>query len=235
VSDGSVGRLLGALVAPGETFRSIAVRPSWLAPLLLLVAVSTLVGYLVVERIDYEQAMRRQNERTGGQLSGEQIEQNAERLKKLAPVLALVQGLVVAPAVYLLIALLFWVGFKLTGSDLTYVQSLATALHALLPGAVAAVLTIPVVMQHGVYSQEEVRSGNLLASSLAVVAPAGSGPALAALLGSVDLFVLWTLGLLIVGYRATAKVSRQAAVAVVLTLWLLYVGGKVGLAALLPA
>ena len=36
MKDSGWGRLLGVLVAPGETFRSIAERPTWLPPLLLL-------------------------------------------------------------------------------------------------------------------------------------------------------------------------------------------------------
>jgi hypothetical protein len=39
VYDSGFGRLIGVLVSPGKTFESIARRPTWLVPLLVLVAV----------------------------------------------------------------------------------------------------------------------------------------------------------------------------------------------------
>jgi hypothetical protein len=233
MSDSAFGRLLGALVAPVETFRSIAVRPTWLVPMLLLAVLSTAVGTMVVQHVDFEQAMRAQNERTGGQMTSEQVEQNAERAKNTAPFVALFQG-VVAPAIYLLVALVYWAGFRLLGSDLTFKTSLATSLHALLPSAIAALLSIPVILRHGNFTSQEIKGGNFLASSLAFLVPADGSPALRALLGSVDIFSLWTVGLLVIGYRETARVSPKAALGTVLTVWLLYVVGKVALTALLP-
>jgi hypothetical protein len=227
------GRLLGAFVAPVETFRSIAVRPTWILPFLLLVAVGVGVGTLVMQRMDFEQVIRAQNERAGGQMSAEQVEQAAERAKSMAPILTAVQG-VVTPAIYLLVALAFWATFRMVGSDFGYRSSLATTVHATLPSALAAVLSIPVILHHASLTQSEVKNGSFLASSLAVLAPADASPVLRALLGSADLFSLWTVALLVVGFREAARVSRQAALGGVLILWLLYVAGKVALAALLP-
>ena len=233
MSDSAFGRLLGALVAPVATFRSIAARPTWLVPLLLLVVLSTAVGNLVLQRMDFEQVIRAQNERSGGQMTSEQMEQGAERAKNAAPYLTIAQG-AVAPVIYLLVALVYWAGFRLLGSDLTFKTSLATTVHALLPGAIAALLSIPVIIRHGMYTQQDIKSGNFLASSLAALATPDSSPAVRALLGSVDLFTFWTVGLLIVGYRETARVSTRTALGVVVTLWLIYVVGKVALAGLLP-
>ena len=36
MEDSSFGRLLGVFVAPGKTFRSLAARPTWALPLLVL-------------------------------------------------------------------------------------------------------------------------------------------------------------------------------------------------------
>jgi hypothetical protein len=234
MTDSAFGRLLGALVSPVETFRSIAARPTWLVPLLLLAVLGTAVGSMLVQHLDFDQLMRVQNERTGGQMTGEQVEHAVEQAKKWAPIAALLQGVIVAPAIYLLLALVFWAGFRLLGSDLTFKTSLATSVHALLPSAIAALLSIPVILRHGVYTQQEIKGGNFLASSLAFLVPGDGSPALRSLLGSLDLFSLWTLGLLVVGYRETARVSPKAAFGTVLTLWLIYVVGKVALAALLP-
>jgi hypothetical protein len=232
--DSSLGRLLGALVKPGETFRSIAARPSWVAPLVLMALLTTGLGYLVASRIDFDPALRMQNEKSGGQLSAEQLDEKVETIKKVTPIIALAQGLIGTPAFYLFTALLFWVGFKLLGSELSYKASFATALHALLPTALAALLAIPVIWNRASFTPDEARSGSFLASNLASLAPEGTGRVASALLGSVDLFSIWAIILLVIGYRIVAKVSRAAAVGVVLAIWLLGVALKVGLAALAP-
>ena len=52
------------------------------------------------------------------------------------------------------------------------------------------------------------------------------------LLGSVDVFSFWSLGLFVVGFAAAANVSRKQSAAVILTLWFLFVLGKGGVAGL---
>jgi hypothetical protein len=73
-------------------------------------------------------------------------------------------------------------------------------------------------------------SGGLLASSLRPLAPEDS-PVVASLLGNLDFFTIWSVVLLILGYRASARVSTQTATTVVLVLWGLWVLGKAGFAA----
>ena len=63
-------------------------------------------------------------------------------------------------------------------------------------------------------------------------APESAGKMLVALLGSIDLFSLWSIALLAIGYRVVGKVSKTAALGVVAVLWAVVVAGKVGLAAL---
>jgi hypothetical protein len=234
MKDSAAGRVVGALIAPGETFRSIAARPGWVAPMLVLVALATVSGYMVSQRIDLAQLIRHQNEVTGGQLSPDQLDQRIQLMQKLQPYLALFQGLIVLPAFFLFAALLFWMGFRLMGSELGWKASLGTSLHALLPLGVLWLLSIPVIWNHGNFTPEEARSGSFLASNLAVLAPEDLGKVARALLASVDLFSIWAIVLLVLGFRIVARVSRTAAVGVVLTLWLLAVALKVGLAALAP-
>ena len=231
MNDSSLGRLLGALVSPGATFRSIAARPTWAVPFVLMVALSLVLGYLVLDRIDYEQLLHQQNEKSG-QMTAEQMDQQATRLHNMTPALAAAQSLLVSPALFLFIALLFWVGFRLVGSEMTYKASLSTSLHALLPSAVASLLTIPVILQRKSLTVAESRAGGFLASNLAALAPEGTGAALRALLGSMDLFNVWVVALLLIGYGAVAKVSRTATTAVVVTLAVAALALKILLAAL---
>ena len=65
-----------------------------------------------------------------------------------------------------------------------------------------------------------------------ILAPDGTSPVLLTLLGKIDFFSLWTLALLYIGYRYGARVSPKTSAAVVIGLWLVYVGITVGWVAL---
>jgi hypothetical protein len=234
LTDSGPGRVLGALVKPGDTFRSIAARPTWAAPLMVPVLLAVAVGWMATARIDLAQLIRHQNEVTGGQLSAEQLEQRIELAKKLAPFGALFQGLIAAPAVYLLCALLLWVGFKLVGSEMSYKAAFSTLLYGMLPLGVEALLAIPVLWNRASLTPDEARNLSFLIDNLAAAAPEGTGRVALALLGSVNLFSIWALVLLVFGYGIAARVSRAAAAGVVLSVWLLGIALKVAFVALAP-
>jgi hypothetical protein len=230
MNDSAFGRLLGVLVAPGKTFRSIAERPTWLPPLLLLALLGAGVGYLVAQRMDFEEAVRQRMAQQSQQLSPEDLDRGVQAAKKFGPIAALVSGAVLIPGVYLLLALIFWTFFRLLGSDMSYPASLSTTLHSMMPMAVSSLLTLPLVLSRETIGVQDAQRG-LLLSNLAVLAPEGSGAGVKSLLGSVDFFSLWILILLSLGYRIVARVSTTAATATVIILWLIYVACKAGLAA----
>jgi hypothetical protein len=93
-------------------------------------------------------------------------------------------------------------------------------------------LAIPVVLARDEVGMDEVRSGSFVKSNLAALAGDETSAPLRALLGSIDLFSIWTVALLALGFRLVAGVSRGSAWGVVLTLWALYVAGKAALATL---
>ncbi|HEX3527188.1 MAG TPA: YIP1 family protein [Thermoanaerobaculia bacterium] len=227
--DSAVGRLLGVLVAPGRTFLSIAERPTWVAPLLLLMLLGSSVGYLVAQRMDFEDMVRQRAAQQHQELSPEDLDRGVQIAKKFGPVGALVSGVALLPIAYLLLALVFWTFFRLLGSDLSYPASLSVTLHSLMPNAVSALLTVPLILRLATINAKDAQRG-LLLSSLAAFAPESSGPAVKSLLGSVDCFSLWVLILLSLGYRTVARVSAAAATGTVVAFWLLWVAARALLA-----
>src|SRR5439155_20361730 len=115
-------------------------------------------------------------------------------------------------------------------SELSYKTSFSVLLHAFMPQAVSALLTLPVILSRASIGVEEARTG-ILASNLAAFAP-HAGKASQALLSSIDFFSLWTLLLLLIGHHLVTRVSKATAATIVLALWAIYVAGKVGLSAL---
>src|SRR5918996_1563977 len=96
MNDSELGRLLGVLVSPGKTFRSIAARPTTLA-LLLVIVLSTLgVSLLAAPKTDYEDIMRGQLAKSGREIPQEQLDKQIQMMKKIRTPLT-VAGAIVLP------------------------------------------------------------------------------------------------------------------------------------------
>lgn len=221
------GRVIGALVSPEKTFRSIGERPTWVVPLLLLLLVSLALGYSLGERVDHEEIFRQQMANQDEPVSEEQVQQTAEFMEKFGTAMYTASAFL-SPVIYLLIALIFMVALRLAGSEIDFGRSFAVTVHAMLPWLVHALLSLPLLLRLETVSPEVMQGGGVLMSNLATLAPEEASPVLVTLLSSLDLFTVWTLILLIIGYRVVARVSTVTAATVSLTLWLLYLAIKLG-------
>jgi hypothetical protein len=224
------GRLISVFTSPGRTFASIAARPTWIQPLVFVLLVTIGVTAIVTPKMDMGSIIRQSIEDSGRELTPEQMDKAVEQGAKFAKIGPII-GVVSQPIIFLLLALIFWVVFKLSGGEFSFPASFSVVLHALLPNSLAALLSIPVVMSKSTLSYEQVKAGSFLSSNLGAFAPAGTKHGLLSLLSSIDVFSLWSLVLLIIGYRIAAKVSKGTAIGVVVGLWALYVLGKVGFSA----
>jgi Yip1 domain len=235
MGDSSFGRLIGVLVSPGKTFRSIAERPAWLVPFLVLLVLSLAVGWLIQSRVDPEEMVRYQLGKFADRMPPEQVEEMVRSAENVTPARQALQlgiGVPAAAIVYALIAALFLGIFKLLGSEMAFKQSLSTYLYASMPMAVASLINLPLILARGSVTPEEVMGGGVLVASPAILASEETSAVVRSLLGSLNFFTLWTLALTILGYRIVAKVSLAASTGTVITLWLLWVAGKAGFAAL---
>ena len=227
----AVQSLWGVLLAPEKTFRALAARPLWLPALVLLVASALALSVIITPRLDMRQVIREAIEESGQEVPEAQLARQVEMANKFKWVGTAAQ-VVLQPAVYLLMAGLFLVVLRLVGSEIDFRRSLAVSVHGMMPFLLATLLALPVVLSRAEISMQEVRSGGLLSSNLAAFAPESTGKAMLALLSSVDLFSLWSIALLAIGYRVVGRVSKAASWGAVVTLWALFVAGKVALAAI---
>lgn len=224
------GRVISVLISPEKTFRSIAERPTWVVPLILLVLIFAAVGYETGQRFDFEQQMRQEMAAREEQISEEDLQQTVDFMEKFGKFLFLAPA-IFSPALYLLVSAVFLVAFRMAGSEITFGRSFSVFLHAMTPWLVHGVLSLPLLLRQETLDQEAMERGGVLMSSLAALAPEGSGKVLLALLSSLDLFTIWALVLLIIGYRVVARVSTATAAGFVLGLWLLFLAGKLGITA----
>jgi hypothetical protein len=235
MKDSSLGRLLGILLSPVETFRSIEARPTWVAPLLLLMILAGTVSFLVQTKLDPEEAVRAQISKMKVEVPAAQVDKmirDAENRTPGTKAALAVAGAGFQALIYLILAAVFLGMLRLFGSEIDFRRSFAVLLHGYMPQALALLLNVPILMGRETVSFDEATQGGVLVSSLAALAPEDASAMLTALLGSFDLFSIWTVVLLILGFRLVGRVSTAVSTGIVVLLWLIYIGGKLGFVAL---
>jgi hypothetical protein len=138
--------------------------------------------------------------------------------------------IVFQPIAVAVVAFVFYLVFRVTGSEQRYEQSLAVTTHSFLPLAVAALLSIPLLLSRGSLSNEELMTGGMLASNLGFLAGEDASPAMRAFLQSLDFFSLWSIVLLGIGYVRTTKLPGLSVTISVVAMWGLWILARVGMA-----
>lgn len=225
MENSSFGRLIGVLVSPVKTFRSIAERPTWGVAMVVFVLCLSAMSVFMFQKVDFGEMMREQMAAQGRELPADA--QGMEGFMKGCTIVTIVG----APVLFILVLAAIYLVFNLMGGQLRYPASLSVVLHAAMPGVVAALLTIPVILSRESLTVREMQ-GRVLKSNLAFLAPEDAGPRLVALLASFDFFTLWSLVLSIIGFHIVAKVSKTTAAVVAIGLWILTVLLGVALAGL---
>lgn len=214
-----VGRVVGAILSPGETFASIARRPTWLLPLLLWTALSLGITAVLLPKIDWEKMTRTQMEKSGQTVTEEQVQSRVAQSKKFGGVISYCIGAISPWVVALLTAVVIWGSFKAFGWDATFKQSFGATTHAFLPGVLKAVLLGVLVWRQETVDPQAM--GELLRSNLGFLVGRDSSKALHSLLLSIDIFSFWSLWLFVIGFAAAAKIKRGSAAGVIVTLWVI--------------
>lgn len=228
-SNGSgVMSVWGVLLSPESTFRSLAARPRWFPAFLLLFLSAIGLSLVLMPRMDLKQVIRDAVEKQGQEISDTKLDRQVQVTK----IVGTASQVVLQPAIYLIIAGVFLVVFRLSGSEIDFRRSLSVSVHGMMPVVVASLLTIPIVLTRMKISMDEAKSGSFLPSNLGFLATESTGKALHSLLSSCDLFSLWAVALLAIGFRIVGRVSTGVAWGVVLTLWAVAIGAKAVLGSL---
>jgi len=229
----SFGRILGALFSPKATFESIARRPTWFAPIVVLTVLSLVVigwfGHRVGWRSFFEKQM--QNSSRVQQMTPEQQEQVLQMQVKYGPPFVYAIG-AVSPTIVFLIeaAVLLGLFNGLAGAALNFKTSLAVVAYAASPSVIRGLLGILVVL---LKDPATVDLQNLVASNASIFLSNDAAKWLMALARSIDIFIFWPLVLMAVGYHCAApkKLSTGAAFAWIFAVYAIIVLATVGLTA----
>ena len=226
-----ISRMIGVWFSPGEAFAEISRAPRILIPTLLLFVLAGASNYLVIDRFGYENIVRKQMESmvNAGWISQDKADEVIQQELTPSKVSAgKIQSGVVA-AVWIVVLLTIMAGlFKaftlLMGKGNRFKQVYSVTAYAFL----ATTLISTVVTLISIYLKDpaDLDIYNPVASNLGAILPMmveGLPKFILGLASFVDVFGIWNLTLLAIGYAAITHKMKTGTAGVFLVI--LYVIG----------
>lgn len=224
-------RLFGVFYEPGKVFADVAERPRWLAPVVIGILFALAFSYTISSHIGWEATVRQSmaNNSRVADLPADQREQIVQRGAKAASVVGWVGAVVFPPLFTLIVAgVLTGIFNGLLGTELKFMQMFAITAYAfLVRGLYSALLILIAYLK----PPEDFNIQISPFSPAAYMSRQDNPKWLMSLAGSLDLFTLWTIVLLAIGFSVAAKkLSFSKALITIAIPWLILVAGLMSLA-----
>jgi hypothetical protein len=229
-SGSALSRVWRVFTQPTAVFTELASTPTWVAPLVLILLLSTGMQLVIGSRLDLEGTIRQSlTERSStAKMTDEQIDRTVELGKKTAGVTRWLTPVMV-PAMFLILAGIYFLGLKAVGSTSEFKPVFATVLHANVPASVVSSLVMAAtVIKRASFTAQELEG--MVKSSLGSFLGDSVPKPLAAMAGVIDIFNIWQWVLLAIGLAIVGKVSRGKAAGILCVVWGVWALGKMGLA-----
>lgn len=223
------GRIIGVLFSPKATFEDIARKPSWVLPVVLSTVLGILATAALNQRVDWRSFVLQQIEKSprASNLSPDQKQQQAEVGAKVSSVGVYVVGFVGSILFAVVVGAVMMLAYNLLGgAGATFSQSLAIAAHTLMTGLVSTPIFLLVLF---LKPKGTIDPQNPVVSNLGAFLPEDSAKWLMSLCKSIDVFTIWTLLLLAIGFAAVnpRKLSGGKSYVIAFSVWGAVVAVKV--------
>ncbi|MGI9101326.1 MAG: YIP1 family protein [Terriglobales bacterium] len=229
-------RILNTFIAPTQTFADIRCNQSWWVPWLLMAIVSLGFVFMIGQKVGFDQVMRNEMAKSPSRmeqlekLPPDQRERQLEFGVKITTYVSYASP-IVNLVLMVAVAGIFFAIFNFGASaEITFKQSLAIVMYSWLPFVISALLGI-VSLAIGV-DTEGFNIRNPVASNPAYFMDPLEHKFLYGLLSAADVFSLWVVILMGVGYASVSKLKTSNAIYTVLAAFLLFKVIAAGIGAL---
>jgi Yip1 domain len=225
---GFLGDLFGLYFGPKEAFTNIVKKPSFWAPLLVFVVLQMAFTGVWLHHLDMLEFMRTQAEE-----SGRPFQAPPESAMGFVRGIFWVSAVLITPIIILVVSAVYLFVFRFfLATEVTFKQAFTIVAYAFL--AVALVHTPLILLTMALKGDWNIDPRVVVAANpTAFLEKAATAKPLWALLQSLDLFYLWTIFLVAVGFGVAAKRTTGQVMPAVLVPWGIVVAILVGVAALL--
>jgi len=223
---GFLSRLTGVWFSPTETFTQLGKRPDFVIPLICLLVIGGIVGYVMIDRIGvtnfFSQGMRQAVD--SGRMTQEQMDTQLAAMTSGRTPMIIKGGFILSGAVSnVIFALVSAAVLRLVSMVMGYENGfkklLSVCLYTFLAvGIISSVLFVVILF---LKSPEDIDIQNLVGSNLAALLTSmlgkdGLPKFIMNLARWIDVFALWMVGLLAIGLAAVSqKLKTQTALWIV--------------------
>jgi hypothetical protein len=230
-----LSRFAGVFFSPRDTFADIARNPGFIAPLIALIVSSVAVTEAMLAKIGMERIVRTSIEQSkrASSMTSEQMQQAVEQGVRIGSVIAHLSGLLGGP---IFMAIVAGIGLLIVngifGAQANFKTAFSISCYGYLVAVLGALMALAMIFFG---DPEHFNAQNPMPSNVGFfLNPLETSKPWMALASSFDIFSLWFMALLGIGFsEATGRKAKALSVFLVyFGLWMIIVLGKVGLSML---
>ncbi len=227
-----IGRIFGIFFSPKATFEDIVRKPGWLLPVIILAFLGLAVAIGLNQKMNWREFMSQQIEKSpqASTMSAEQKEQRIEAGAKFAPISTYVFGVPAPLILILVVALIMWGAYNVLGGvNVGYKTALSIVAHAYVPVMLSNLVFLLVLF---LKAPGTIDLENPVATNLAAFFPEDTAKWLQAFGKNMDIFTLWVVALIAIGFAATnpKKLKGGTSFGIAFGMFAAYLVIRVGLA-----
>lgn len=223
------GRIIGMFFSPKATFEDIVRRPSWIVPVLLMTVLGIGVAFALNQRVDWRDVASKRIEESprAANLSAEQKEQQIAMSAKVSSPVAYVFGALGPILGVLVVAAVMLLAYNVIGgANANFSVAMGIVSHAFVVSMLGSLLFILVLY---LKPPGTIDLDNPVAANLGAFLPDSIPKALMSLGKSIDVFSLWTLLLISIGFATfNPKKLKGKSLSIAIGVWAIYVALKMG-------
>jgi hypothetical protein len=215
----TASRIANVFFSPTQTFTDLNRNPSWWVAWVLISIFSMLFVFAMQQKVGFAQIMK--NEISASpkaaermeKLTPEQRQQQMEIGAAFSKYISYATPLVVLIVAVIAAAILMGTFNFGLGTEIKFGMSLAVVIYGFLPGILRSVLGA--ISLYAGADPESFNPRNPVATNLGFFLSRTDHPVLYSLASSVDLFAIWTIILLGIGYSCVSKAKRSTSIGIV--------------------
>lgn len=203
----AISRIVGVLFSPKKTFEDVVRKPGWVVPMAVLLLISIGLSVTLARRTDWVEVSKDQIAKSKfassriDQLTEEQKDRVYEQAATRSRITRYVRGFIGWPLLLLIVSAIYFGAFKLIGGARTnFATAFAVTTFAHIPMGLRELIAIPVTF---LKDPASIDPENFLASNPAAILGNDIPTWQMVPLAFLDVFGLWALVLMAVGFSAT--------------------------------
>ncbi len=223
------GRIIGMFFSPKATFEDIVRRPSWIVPVLLMTVLGIGVAFALNQRVDWRDVASKRLEESprAASLSAEQKQQQISMSAKVSPPVAYAFGAMGPILGVLVVAGVMLLAFNVIGgANANFRVAMGIVSHAFVVSVLGSLLFMLILY---LKPPGTVDLDNPVATNLGAFLPESTPKPLMSLGKSIDVFSLWTLLLISIGFATcNPRKLKGKSFGIAISIWAIYVAIKMG-------